>query len=143
MRRTIVGLALVVGLVAAGCGDDSASVFDLGVGDCFDDQDVETDILFDVPTVPCSAPHDNEIYFEFTMTDAAYPGQQAALEAADERCFDEFEGFVGIDYFESDLEIFSIVPTSESWETGDRTALCALYALDFSKLTGSMRGAAR
>jgi len=143
MRRTIVGLALIVGLVAAGCGGDTATVFDLGVGDCFDDQDVESEILVDVPTVPCSQPHDNEVYFEFRMTDAVYPGQQAALEASDERCLDEFEGFVGIDYFESDLEIFSIVPTQESWDGGDRTALCALYALDFSKLTGSMRGAAR
>lgn len=144
MRRTIVGLALVVGVVAGACSDgDSTSVFDLGVGDCFDDESLEAEVLFDVPTVPCSEPHDNEIYFEYSMTETDYPGREATLDAADQRCLDEFEGFVGIDYFESDLDLFSIVPTQESWTDGDRTVLCVLYALDMSQLTGSMRGAAR
>ena len=141
MRRTIVVLALV--LVAVGCGDDASSVFDLGVGDCFDDQDLGSEVINEVPIVECSEPHDNEVYFEYSMTEASYPGREGALNAADERCFDQFAGYVGIDYFESELEIFSIVPTQESWDDGDRTVLCALYALDFSKLTGSMRGAAR
>lgn len=143
MRRILIVLLLALGLVAAACGGNGTSVFELGVGDCFDDQDLEAEVITDVPTVPCSEPHDNEIYHEFTMTDAAYPGRDAAFDAADQRCLEQFESFVGIDYFASDLDIFSIVPTAESWADGDRGALCAIYAVDLSKLTGSMRGAAR
>ena len=144
MRRAIVGLALVIGITGVACGDTgSDSVFNLGVGDCFDDEGLEGEILFEVPTVPCSEPHDNEIYYEYSMTESVYPGREATLDAADQRCLQEFEGFVGIDYFESDLDLFSIVPTQESWDDGDRTVLCALFALDLSQLTGSMRGAAR
>jgi hypothetical protein len=143
MRRTVVVLALIVGIAAPACGDDSTAITDIGVGDCFDDEGLDAEVIIAVPQVPCDEPHDNEVYFEFTMTNAFYPGLEAALDAAEQQCLREFDGFVGIDYFESDLDIFSIVPTEESWEAGDRTALCALYALDFSKLTGSMRGAAR
>ena len=143
MRQRFAAILLVLGLIATACGGSSGTVFDLGVGDCFNDENLETEVVTDVSTVPCSEPHDNEIYFEFSMTDPAFPGQNAAFEAANQRCREEFEAFVGLDYFESDLDAFSIVPTPESWEEGDRGALCALYAVDLSKLTGSMRGAAR
>ena len=77
------------------------------------------------------------------MTDAAFPGREATTQSAAERCIAEFEGFVGLSYPESDLDIFPITPTLESWGEGDRVVFCALYALDLSKLTGSMRGANR
>jgi hypothetical protein len=143
MRRNLAASLLALGVVAASCGDDGTSVFDLGVGDCFDDEDLTAEVITDVPLVSCSEPHDNEIYFEYSMTDAEDPGRQAALDAADQRCLGQFEPYVGIDFFQSDLDIFSIIPTPESWPEGDRGVLCALYASDLSKLTGSMRGAAR
>jgi hypothetical protein len=143
MRHTFAAILLALGLVATACGDSGTSVFELAVGDCFNDEDLEAEVITDVPTVPCSEPHDNEIYYEFTMTDSVYPGRDAAFDTADQRCLEQFEAFVGIDYFESDLDLFSIVPTAESWAEGDRGSLCAVYAVDLSKLTGSMRGAAR
>ena len=73
------------------------------------------------------------------MADAAYPGDDAALEAGAFRCLDEFAAFVGIDYLDSELDLFPITPTVESWAEGDRVVYCALYALDLSKLAGSMR----
>ena len=51
--------------------------------------------------------------------------------------------YVGLAYEESELEVFPITPTEGSWESGDREIICALYNLDFSKITGSMQGAAR
>jgi hypothetical protein len=127
----------------AACGGDK-SVFDLAVGDCFDDDPDAGDAVATVATVDCDEPHDNEIYFEYSMTDASFPGREATTQAAAERCIAEFEDFVGLSYQASDLDIFPITPTLESWEEeGDRVVYCALYALDLSKLTGSMRGAAR
>lgn len=143
MRHAFAAILLVLGLVAAACGGSSGTVFDLGVGDCFNDEDLQTEVITDVSTVPCNEPHDNELFYEYSMTDPAFPGQDAAFEAATQRCREQFEAFVGMDYIESDLDVFSIVPTAESWAEGDRIAQCALYAVDLSRLTGSMRGAAR
>lgn len=142
MRVRALMTILALSLVVAACGGDK-SVFDLAVGDCFDDDPDAGDAVSSVATVDCGKPHDNEIYFEYSMTDAAFPGREATTQSAAERCIAEFEGFVGLSYPESDLDIFPITPTLESWGEGDRVVFCALYALDLSKLTGSMRGANR
>src|SRR3970040_104930 len=120
-----------------------ASVFPLAVGDCFNDDPAGAGVVQTVASVDCAEPHDNEIYFEFSMTDASFPSRDAPVAAAGERCVGEFEGFVGLSYWQWDLDLFPITPTAESWAQGDRVVYCALYALDLSTLTGSMPGAAR
>lgn len=142
MRTRLLLALLALSLATVACGDDT-SVFDLSVGDCFNDDPGATDVVQTVATVDCAEPHDNEIFFEFSMTDASFPGREATVAAAGERCVAEFDGFVGLSYEQSDLDLFPITPTAESWTQGDRVVYCALYALDLSKLTGSMRGAAR
>lgn len=156
MRRTLI-LVLLLALTAAACGDDEpardasgaitesgdASVFALKVGDCFNDDAGAGEVVFDVPVVPCSEPHDNEIFFEFSMTDAVFPGNDATLESSALRCLEQFQPFVGSEYLDSELDIFPITPTAESWAEGDRVVYCALYAVDLSKLTGTMRGSGR
>jgi hypothetical protein len=158
MRRSIPITAVVVlALVAAGCGGDGPtrdadgaiieagdiSVFDLREGDCFEDSEDGSTQVATVRAVPCSEPHDNEIYLAFDLPDGEYPGVNAIDEESDARCLAAFTSFVAVDYFESDLEFFSVTPTPESWDADDRTVYCALYARDFSKLTGSMRGTGR
>ncbi len=142
MRIRLLLALLVASMAIVACGDDN-SVFDLSVGDCFNDDPAGEEVVQTVDTVDCSQPHDNEIFFEFSMTDAAFPGREATVASAGERCVAEFEDFVGLSYEQSDLDLFPITPTAESWAEGDRVVYCALYALDLSKLTGSMRGAAR
>jgi hypothetical protein len=117
------------------------SVFELNVGDCFDDE--ETGSIGSVPIVDCAQPHDNEIYFAFAMTEPAYPGREATSQIAGDGCLAEFEAFVGIAYPDSALEIYPIYPSEGSWSQGDRVVYCALYALDLSKLEGSMEGSRR
>ena len=80
---------------------------------------------------------------EFSMTDAVFPGNDATLESSALRCLEQFTPFVGSDFLESDLDLFPITPTAQSWDEGDRVVYCALYAVDLSKLTGSMRGSGR
>ncbi|MEX0699340.1 MAG: septum formation protein, partial [Acidimicrobiia bacterium] len=59
-------------------------------------------------------------------------------------CIEQFDEYVGLAYLESDLDVFAITPSQSSWdEDNDREVICALFNLDFSKLTGSMQGAAR
>jgi hypothetical protein len=138
MRKSVVA---VLALLLA-CGGDQ-SVFEMSVGQCFDDQEAEE--ISSVPTVDCAEPHDNEVFalIDYTATDV-YPGQDAMTDLGTELCIDEFESYVGLSYPESDLAVFPITPTESSWnDQNDREIICALYALDLSKLTGSMRGAAR
>jgi hypothetical protein len=158
MRRSIPITAVAVLAVAvAACGGggpardaDGAiieagdiSVFDLREGDCFEDPEDGATQVATVLAVPCGEPHDNEIYFAFDLRDGDYPGVNAIDVEAEERCFAEFESFVAVAYFESDLNFFPMTPTPDSWEAGDRTVYCTLFALDLSKLTGSMRGSGR
>jgi Septum formation len=147
MNPAVLGEITAAGLACGSTGflgeePTGSSVFDLKVGDCFNDDPAGGTVVNTVATVDCGDPHDNEVYFVFDMTDAAFPGSDASIDAGSERCIAEFEGFVGISYIESDLDVFPITPTAESWDQGDREVLCALYALDLSKLTGSMEGAA-
>jgi hypothetical protein len=158
MRRVALAVGILM-LVAAACGgDDGAtrnpegviiepgdiSVFDLAPGDCFDvaadrgGAEVQT-----VYAVPCVEPHDNEIYLAFDLDDGAFPGRAAVDDQADEHCLDGFETFVGSEYHESALGFFAITPTAESWEEGDRTVYCSLFADDLGKLIGSMEGTGR
>ena len=140
MRLRLAFSLLALALTAAACSGDT-SVFDLGIGDCFNDQaDLTQTQVSAVPTVDCAEPHDNEIYFEYSMSGSTFPGENAILEEASTRCLTAFEPFVGNNYADSFLEIFPITPTAGSWAEGDRVVYCALYAIDLSKLTGSMRG---
>jgi len=118
------------------------SVFDLRVGDCFDDQSLDVEQT-EVPLVDCSLPHDNELYFEYAMTDPAFPGGDAVLDNSLLQCVAEFDGFVGFAYADSALDVFPITPTAESWVEGDRTVYCALYNVDLSKMQGSMADSRR
>ncbi len=143
-RRTL--LLLVLTLSTTACSGDT-SVFDLEVGDCFNDQTdlalgVEVEIA-SVETVDCSEPHDNEIFYEYSMTETVFPGNDSVFDAAIDSCIDQFNAFVGIDYLDSDLGVFPITPTFLSWDNGDRDVYCALFAMDLSKLTGSLRGSQR
>lgn len=142
MTVRIAPILLAMAVVVGACGGDT-SVFDLEVGDCFDDPAEMADDVQSVTTIDCSQPHDNEIYFEYRMTEDEFPGRETTMDLADARCLAEFEPFVGKPYPDSDLELFAITPTSESWSNGDRVVYCAIYALDLSKLAGSMRGSAR
>lgn len=139
--RTAPLTVLLVALVAAGCGFlNSGNVFELAVGDCFDDSSGTDTELSDVPVVDCAEPHDNEVFFTFDMADGDFPGDDAILAEAESRCLPAFEDYVGLDYASSQLDIFPITPTEGSWSNGDREVICALYDLDLAKLEGSMQG---
>ncbi|GGI03877.1 septum formation family protein [Egicoccus halophilus] len=120
---------------------------DLRVGDCFDDEGTfETDetVQFEaVAGVPCTEPHDNEVFHEFELTGESLPSEEEIFTQVDAACLPAFDAFVGLAYEESELDLFPMWPTADSWRLGDRTATCALFALDGSTLQGSMRDSQR
>lgn len=119
------------------------SVFELSVGTCFDDAE-SGDELFTVLEVPCSEPHDNEVYALITHPAGAgepYPGAGELDTFAREQCQGEaFTAYVGVSYLDSQYHSSQIRPTEASWGTGDREIVCVLWGLE--KLVGSVEGTA-
>jgi hypothetical protein len=118
----------------------NVDAFDIRLGDCFNDGSASGEIT-SIDGVPCSEPHDNEVFALVNLTQSSFPGDEAMEALAFETCLKKFEAFVGKDYESSQLDIFPIYPTRQSWnELDDREVVCALYDLDLKKLAGSMRG---
>lgn len=141
MLRRLTRLVVPLAVLLAAC---SGNVFDLAVGDCFDDGDLEVGTGVEevgaVPMVDCSQPHDNEVYAVVELDPGSFPGDEGVALRADEVCLEKFEPFVGLDYASSVLDIGWFVPTADSWEAGDRTIACFVYRLDLEKVTGSLSG---
>lgn len=126
--------------------NENTDIFSIRVGDCTND--VATEEVAAVPTVPCSEPHDNEAYFAYDIEADRFPGDDTVLAEAGDTCVSEFEGFVGLSYEESTLDVWPLVPTEATWADGDREVICFIYALsdDFTtpvQTTGSLADAAR
>ena len=58
-------------------------------------------------------------------------------------CYNSFAAYVGISYENSMYRINSFNPTAGSWAQGDRTITCTITTDDGSRITGSLKGAAK
>ncbi len=128
----------------------TTDIFTLQIGDCINepgaagatsDDPVET---AEVATVPCSEPHDYEVYFHDEVSFDEYPTNEDDLWAEGENfCYQAFEPFVGMAYEESTLDFFYDVPTQESWTlANDRAVDCLLFD-PAGPATESLKGAQR
>lgn len=134
MRRLVLlGFLLVV----AGCGGGSGATPTIEAGECFDD--AEDEQIEDFDTVDCDDDHQNEVFFVYDTDDADdFPGTEVLHETGMERCTGEpFAEYVGETYEESRFEVFTVVPSEESWGNGDREVVCALYDPEDNTETGS------
>jgi Septum formation len=129
-------------------GQDVAAI-DLAPGMCVEDASALTgrqvNEITEIRTVPCRLPHGAEVYARDELAggpDAAFPGVGALRNQAQQTCRDSFEGFVGVRWTQSELEISALWPSPPSWATGDRAVVCAVFHLDGEPLTGSARGSA-
>ena len=90
--------------------------------------------------MPCSEPHDNEVYAVFDLSQSEFPEGDAMSQFAFDACRNRFNSFVGLDYESSTLDILTLYPTRESWELqGDREVVCAVFEMNSKKLTGSAK----
>ncbi len=125
--------------------EGNVDIFQIQVGDCFDDDSThytdETVELSGVGGIPCSQPHDNEVYAQTEMSVANYPGEAGIAKIAENYCFEQFGTYVGKSYDASILEITYIYPTLQSWsQLDDREISCAVFDMNLEKLVGSVRG---
>lgn len=146
----VLGLVSLVGVgglfvaLATGAIDVGGKPVDtLAVGDCIElDLDLAEDAeIFSVPTVACGEPHDGEVYFlgQIDRFDE-YPGRRTVQAHVEQRCAGAaFTDYVGVDYADSALGLYSLSPTSASWRDGDRGFTCIATAGDATSLIGTVR----
>lgn len=115
-----------------------ASVDDLKVGDCFDEESMGSGLVDNADTIPCAEEHTGEVYAEKELPAGEYPTDMSTQ--AQDFCSSEFEGFLGVSYDESDeaLSLSYLTPMSTMWEAGDRTITCLIISDD--PITGSLKG---
>lgn len=139
IRAIVAALALLAGVSLVGACSEG-SVFNLAIGDCFNDPDTTAEEVSSVEMVDCTEAHDNEVYAEGTMTEDVYPGEDTIVAFAEETCLAAFESYVGIPFDQSALYYWYYIPTAESWsESNDRLVTCMLYNPEM-QTTGTFKG---
>jgi hypothetical protein len=161
MRRLAPGLiaTAVATLIVAGCQPTpsleappenqvktpkpQSSVLELTIGDCVMDAEAPLSAdLTELPTVPCSEPHDSELYAIVFAEDGNYPGVDELVAQGQAKCQSLFGDFVGIDFRSSLLDFHFYYPTPSSWVQGDRSIYC-MVADPGVKVVGSLQGSQR
>ena len=122
----------------------NVDAFTMRVGDCFNDTSSlasqDGGEVSSLPGVPCSEPHDNEVYAVFDVDVGSFPQGDEMSELAFESCLGRFESFVGLEYESSTLDILTLYPSEDSWKLqNDREIVCAVYDMNSNKLTGSAK----
>ncbi len=146
--------ALALASVFSGCaeGEDNAPAvtpqaadpFAIEVGDCFDDTPMGVNEVTEVPGLPCSAPHDNEVYALFDLPAGPFPGDEQVDGSASLGCYERFEDAIGMSYEESIIDYIAMYPTEDSWNRiNDREVVCIAFHMEYEKLTGSVLGSGR
>ena len=110
------------------------TVDQLQLGDCLrgSDMGLDTDSTWPdlVTAVPCAQQHIAEVFFAgnaWPQSLAAYPGDDAVNNTADDRCDTAFAAYDGATPDESAFTYDSITPDSSTWPDGDRSLVCVAY----------------
>lgn len=133
---------------AAGEGDNKAednkdNVFAVKKGDCLQLGESMAGEVKSLDTRDCKEEHDAEVYAEKEMTDANFPGVEAAAKQAQEYCAAEFEPFIGKKGDESELSVRFLHPSQESWDQEDDRAIQCIVADPGAKLKDTLKDAKR
>lgn len=101
-----------------------------------------TGLPADAEVVPCTEAHDEEVFLSIEMTEQTF--SQAAVDAASAACIgDAFTDYVGVPNTESALHVYTIAPTSDTWDDADgRRIHCVLFD-PAGSVEGTLAGSAR
>ncbi|MBM7087396.1 DUF4190 domain-containing protein [Streptomyces sp. NPDC012461] len=149
-----VGLALWSVLLTTGAAAEAWSSFRDGLrsvgapalrsGDCFmapEGMQAWAAWSRESEPVSCAGEHDGEIFARVRLPDGRYPGTEALMTSAHHECHAHRRAYV-VDPWTvpANTDVYSVTPTEESWDLGDREILCAFGNEDpFARLSGSLR----
>lgn len=144
----VLGLAglIVVGIASSADRDASGEITDAGTvsvqslepGDCVNGLKEGKEVL-SLPALPCTDPHEAEVFARFELTESTWPGDEAVFAQAEQGCQDRIAGYSPTAADDESLELIYLHPTQTSWRRGDHAVIC--FAVDpTGKRTGSLRG---
>lgn len=120
-------------------GSGEFGTFRVELGDCLNGASAGP--IDSVAVVPCSTPHEAEVYRVFALPEGSFPGHMSIRRSATSGCEEAFVTFVDHDAETSIYDIRSLVPSQERWdEHDDREILCLVEHYDGSTKIGSARG---
>lgn len=113
--------------------------YNLRVGDCvkvpaFSPGLAQTFGLLNV--VPCTVPHNGQVFAVLNSSDSSYPGQTAMTQEGLHECALQAVTFLGTST--TTLEVLAMVPTTQLWGTGERGVQCLLVD-GAEDITGDIR----
>lgn len=111
-----------------------AAVFKLRVGDCVNSQNGQL-----VAVLPCSTPHEAEVFATFSLQASTWPGTSSVATAASAGCANRLTGYINPQLAISLIQSY-VYPNQVAWTAGTRTVICEVRASS-GQLTGSVRGA--
>ena len=116
-------------------------------GDCVVAPTAISAEIKDLTVVPCSQPHQQEVYAlaayplpAGTEKSAAYPGAAPLKAFADGACLSAFAGYVGSDYRDSSLYFTYLLPSARGWQAGDDRDVTCVITTTGAKRTSSVKG---
>jgi hypothetical protein len=160
VRLLLPAALLVASIGLSACGGDpevtrdeagavaspaTVDAFAIELGDCMDQpvsDSGELEEVDEIKVVPCTEPHDGEVFEVLELTDGDFPGDEALTATVDEKCSAAFDTFIGMPFEESALGFFTLQPTEASWEEDDREVVCIVGDPE-ARTTGSLKDAAR
>lgn len=111
-----------------------SAVFKLQAGDCVNTTNGQM-----VSVLPCSTPHQAEVFAAFPLPASAWPGTAAVQAAASSGCASRLAGYLNPQLAVSLAQSY-VFPDKVAWTAGTRTVICEVRATS-GQLTGSVRGA--
>ncbi len=90
--------------------------------------------------VPCTTPHNAQVFVEFPATGSTYPGSASLKHQADRGCHSRVAGNVATSKITSSMTLRFLYPLSTSWGQGHRSISC-LIVDSKTELKSSLLGA--
>jgi Septum formation len=112
-----------------------SAVFKLREGDCVNMPNGQV-----VSVLPCSTPHEAEVFATFSLPASAWPGTAAVKQEASSGCVSRLTGYLNPQLAISLAQSY-VFPDKAAWTAGTRTVICEVQTTNGQPLTGAVRGA--
>ncbi len=103
----------------------TTDVFSLRAGDCFQNPSTQLGIT-NVTVIPCTQPHNAQVYAEFPVTGSGYPGGSALRQLAAQGCHARIRGHVNRSLVTNTMSLRFLYPEQQSWTDGQHSITCVI-----------------
>jgi hypothetical protein len=101
-------------------------VFSLRTGQCFQNPPDSQTILgiTYVTVIPCTTPHNAQVFVQFAVTGTSYPGSASLRRQADQGCHARIPANVDKSKVTDTMTLRYLYPLPASWASGQRIVTC-------------------